>query len=179
MYRAYRFEDIPKLEPPINFTIGTFDGVHLGHQMLIKELVKERSALLTFSNHPLSFFKPDLPIKELMTLEQKCAVFEKLGVDLVIALPFDKGLADLTYDAFVKKLRTRIPFTKLILGKGACFGKGARGDEKALTALGKDEGFETLYLDKKIVDGAPVSSMRIRSLIDEGNSKSAKKLLGH
>ena len=174
MRTTYQLENIPGL----SLTIGTFDGVHLGHQKLLKELTKTLSAVLTFSNHPLSVIKPDLPLKNLMTLEQKLQLFEELGIDLVIAIPFTKELASLTYEEFLLKIRHQLPFTKLILGAGAVFGHKGGGNEKHVTAMGQTVGFETLYIGKAEVDGAPVSSQRIRQALDENNLSLAKKLLG-
>jgi riboflavin kinase/FMN adenylyltransferase len=172
-------EEIPPVSGPIALTIGTYDGVHLGHQYLFHELKKYGTAVvLTFSNHPSEVLRPDSATPLIDTLEQKLRRFENNGIDLVIALPFTPALASLTYDIFLKQIRQHLPFTHLILGEGAVIGHQAQGTEKNIQALAKELNFEALYLPKFTLDGEIVSSRKIRELIETGNFEQAFRLLG-
>ncbi|MBS0648920.1 MAG: FAD synthetase family protein [Verrucomicrobia bacterium] len=172
-------EDIPSLSGPIALTIGTYDGVHLGHQYLFHELKKYGTAVvLTFSNHPSEVLRPDAATPLIDTLEQKLRRFENNGIDLVIALPFTSELSSLAYDTFIQQIRQHLPFTHLILGEGAVIGHQAQGNEKNIQALAQELHFKALYLPKFTLDGEVVSSRRIRHLIETGNFEQAFRLLG-
>ena len=168
--------DIPDLALPLGLTIGSFDGVHLGHLYLIEQLKKnaKTTAVFTFSNHPTSVLKHRTPFPLVCTLEHKLALFEKAGVDLVILLPFTEETVEQTYDQFVKNIRKFYPFSLLVIGEGDAFGKNRAGDELHVKELGKELGFQAEY-PKKI---ANISSGAIRRLITSGDIKGASELLG-
>lgn len=171
-------EEIPSLEGPISLTIGVFDALHLGHLYLIQEAKKRGfCALLTFTNHPSSILRKE-PISPLLSLEEKIALLEKAGVDLLIQLPFTPELASLPYTDFLKRVRRFLPFTTLVLGKGAAFGKNREGTETNIRAIAPSLGFSPLYLEKKEQKGAPISTSAIRALIAEGKTAQVEPLLG-
>ncbi len=167
-------DQIPELQGPIALSIGTYDGVHLGHQMIIKKLKQKvrkegNTVLLTFSNHPSSYLFPNSPAPLLTTADHRLDLLKETGIDLVIALPFNQAFASQSYETFFSSLREKLPFDHLIVGEDARFGKGRAGGPKELEALG----IPVTYLKK---DG--ISSGVIRQLIEKGELKKAKKMLG-
>lgn len=166
-------------------TIGNFDGVHRGHQKLITRVVqmarrKEMtSVVVSFCPHPLRVLVgPDTP-PFISTREQKIDIIESLGVDLLLLVNFTREVAALEPEAFVRTylvdwLNTR----ELIVGYDYSFGKGRRGNFELLSELGKTHGFTTERLDPVIIDGAVVSSTRIRDLIKAGDVWKVRPLLG-
>lgn len=179
MIIANQLQDIPPLPTPIALTIGTYDGVHLGHQYLFQELKKYgTAAVLTFSNHPAEVLHPHTAPPLIDTLDQKIRRLENNGIDLAIILPFTSELSSLSYDTFLKQVREHLPFTHLILGEGAVIGHQAQGTEKNIRALAKELDFEAIYLPKFTLDGEVISSRKIRQLIETGNFEQAFNLLG-
>lgn len=179
MIRVDKIEEIPELPSPIAFTMGTFDGVHLGHQYLLRELKKYGTCVvLTFSNYPGQILKNKTP-HPLCTLEKRLKLFETLNVDCTIVIPFTLELSKQSYSLFLKNLKHHLPFTTLILGKGAAFGHKNKGDETHIKALQTELGFQAIYLEKLTVDGQKISSKNIRELLLKGERKKALSLVGH
>jgi len=175
--------DIPPTISPIALTIGIFDGIHLGHQTIIKELhrLTRKSGtrvLLTFSNHPSHILKPDAPVPLLISFEHRLHLLRRYGVDLVIALPFTREIAKQSYSEFLTKLYQKLPFNDLVLGEGAAFGKDCKGDAEHLQPLSQEMSFNTHYLKKERHHKETTSSGLIRSLVSEKKLKKVKKLLG-
>jgi riboflavin kinase/FMN adenylyltransferase len=169
---------IPPLKKPIALTIGTFDGVHLGHQHLFQQLKKHGTvAVLTFSNHPAEVLHAT-HIPPLCSLEQKLSLFKDHGIDLAIVLRFTPELALTPYDTFLKQIHHYLPFATLILGQGAVIGHQAQGDEARIKTLSKEMDFEAIYLPKATYDNETVSSRKIRELIKTGKTEQAHHLLG-
>jgi riboflavin kinase/FMN adenylyltransferase len=174
-----RLEAIPPFSGPIALTIGTYDGVHLGHQYLFQQLKKHgTAAVLTFSNHPAEVLWPQSTPPLIDTLDQKIRRLETHGIDLALILPFTSELSSLSYDAFLKQLHRHLPFTHLILGEGSTLGHQAQGTQENIQAVAKELNFEAIYLPKFIFEGEPVSSKKIRELINTGNFEQAFRLLG-
>lgn len=178
---AHSLSEIPKLPAPLGLTIGTFDGVHLGHLALLVHLRKQVSpkgtlAVLTFSNHPASILRSPLP--QITTLAHKMLLLEKAGVDLLILLPFTQEMAQTSFEEFLKNVREHYPFVFLVLGEGASFGKNREGDASKIQELGKKWGFQAEYLKKFEKEGLPISSGVIRREIEKGDLEKAAFLLG-
>jgi riboflavin kinase/FMN adenylyltransferase len=174
-----KLEDIPPLSGPIALTIGTYDGVHLGHQHLFQELKKRgKAVVVTFSNHPAEVLCPETAPSLIDTLKQKLRRFKTQGIDLTIVLPFTPELSSLSYDAFLKKLREHLPFKHLVQGEGTVMGHEAKGNQEKIEALAKELNFEATYLPKFTHEGEIVSSRKIRELISTGNFEQAFRLLG-
>ncbi len=170
--------EIPSLSTPIALTIGSFDGVHLGHQHLFHELkTLGTPTVLTFSNHPSEILYPQ-PLNELCSLAERLNLFEACGIELTIVLPFTLTLAQTSYEEFLKKLYSHLPFHHLVLGEGAVLGARGEGSERQIQLLSKEIGFTPIYLKKMVLDGEVVSSRRIRSLIGNNQIEQAQKLLG-
>jgi riboflavin kinase / FMN adenylyltransferase len=174
--------DIPETPLPLGITFGNFDGVHLGHQHLIRKLrhfvgASGTVAVLTFLNHPSTVINNFLP-SSLCSFEKKIDKLRDAGVDLLILLSFTKELSELSYKEFILQIRQHYPFTHLLLGQGAKFGKERGGDETQVKQFGLEIGFKAHY-EKKLNDGGePISSGRIRDLIKQGNIEEANRLLG-
>lgn len=172
-------EEIPKVEGLIALTIGMFDGVHLGHQMILnrlKKLTKKEGhrVALTFSNHPSTLFTPNSPIPQITSLDHRLKLLENEGIDYAIALPFDKTFAAQSYEAFFGYLRTFLPFDYLIVGSDARFGKGRLGGPEQIQKLG----WTTEFLTKETHQKEPISSGTIRSYLEKRDLKKVKKMLG-
>lgn len=175
------FDNLPSLSSPIGITIGSFDGLHLGHRYLIKELKKrvKSSVVITFSNHPLEVIKPDLKLNFLSTPEEKLERLKELDPTLIISLKFTPELAQMSYRDFIEMIMQKLPFSLLLLGEGSSFGKGREGTREKMMILAAEMGFSLHYMKKLEVEGAPVSSQRIRNEIAQGHFEKAKLLMGH
>ncbi|MCH9613249.1 MAG: putative bifunctional riboflavin kinase/FMN adenylyltransferase [Chlamydiia bacterium] len=179
MKTVSRIDDIPLIEPPIVLTIGMFDGVHIGQRHLLESLKPLGAlAVVTFANHPLPVLYPSKEVMLLTTPEEKIERLEKVGVDLCIMLTFDEALAHTPYDVFLKAIYEKIPFEKLVVGMGTALGKNREGTIEKCSLLGEALGFSATSTPKFEMDGAPVSSGRIRKLLQTGNHELAKKYLG-
>jgi len=175
------FDEIPKMPPPIAVTIGSFDGLHLGHRAIFKRLralaPSGTTAVITFSNHPSEVLSPSNPTKLIYTPEKKLKILNTLDIDLCVLLKFTKETASNTYDQFLLALRENLPFDHLVLGYNAVLGKGRTGTPQALQDFAHQQGFELEYLPAVKIDGEPVSSGRIRKLLEEGKTEEAERLL--
>jgi len=166
-------------------TIGNFDGVHLGHQKLIAR-VRDRarilnipSVVITFDPHPLRVLVDKKTPPFITLTEQKLELISKLGVDYVLCLKFTKELAALEPEDFVYKYLVQgLKVKELIIGYDYAFGKGRKGNYDLLKRLGEKFGFIVEQLSPVMVDGAVVSSTRIRDLVQAGQVWEARKLLG-
>lgn len=177
MITIHSLKEIPPLALPIALTIGTFDGMHEGHRFLFKELKKRGTAVaLTFSNHPSEVLSGTAPTL-LCPLDERLKRMEATGLDLAIVLSFTHELSREPYDVFLRKVKDLLPFSFLILGKGAAFGKGNLGNEARIKTLQNDLDFQALYLNKQTRENQPISSQRIRNLIADGEQQKAKSLL--
>jgi len=165
-------------------TIGSFDGIHRGHQALIRELVKGAkekcgiSTVVTFDPHPSRYLKPSTEPFYLTDPLEREELLRDMGVDGVITLPFNRELATKSPEEFIKTLHERIPFTCIVVGYDFHFGYQRAGDLDLLNQLGKKYGFCAKPFHARIDAGKPVSSSRIRELIKSGNVHAAAKLLG-
>lgn len=167
------------LSEQIILTIGNFDGVHLGHQTLLKAMhcFEGERVLLTFSNHPSSVLaQKTIPL--LMTPEHKLQIFRNFGIDTTLHLPFTESLSKLSAEEFLIFLRTKLPFTHLVLGHDATIGHNREGDAHLLTSLSEKYQFNLYIIPPTTYEKTPVSSRRIRSLIQQGDFKTVGALLG-
>lgn len=183
MFETPSLSKIPTLPQPCALTIGCFDGVHLGHQAIINKArarvgPKGSVALLTFSNHPTEFFSPEITIPRLSSPKHKLLLLEKAGIDCVINLEFTCSLAALTAEDFLKRLKEKLPFSRLILGSGARMGRDQEGDEEHLKTLQKRLNFSVEYLQKSHLGELTISSGLIRRKIQEKDFPAATALLG-
>jgi len=180
---VHSFSEIPPFRKPCGLTLGAFDGIHLGHQHLIHRLRQKISpkgtlGILTFRNHPNHVLKNKAQPPLLCTFEHKIKLLEKLGVDMLIVLPFTEETAKQTYEQFLREIKQFFPFSFFVLGKGASFGKGREGDEPRIKALQNTMGFEVEYVEKLIYQQEAISSARVRESIQRGDFSSASAMLG-
>ena len=177
-------EQFGTTDQPVVLTIGNFDGIHLGHQYVLNQVRKTAqqtgaiSAVLTFSNPPSTILYPDRPIQQLCSLEQKMTLLDQMGMDCVVLLEFTKEFSEQNPQEFLDKICQSISLSHLILGHDSRIGKDRQGDEKTVNEYGSSHDIAVEYLDKFLVEGSPVSSSKIRPLIQEGRLEEAAKLLG-
>ena len=172
------------LPRPCALTIGSFDGVHLGHQRILQKLREKVGPMgtvcvLTFSNHPSQVLFGEKPAPLIFSKNLKLEALAECGVDVTLCIPFTQKLASKSYAVFLEELMTSCPFDFLVLGKGACLGEKKEGSPKKVTQLGKEMGFITQYIPKAEKDDFVISSGKIRELILSGNLTKASTLLGH
>lgn len=166
-------------------TIGNFDGVHLGHQRLIRRTLEKAQKLghtcvvVTFDPHPLRVLVgPDTPPFITLT-EQKLELIGKLGPEIAVVLPFNRELAAMPPDEFVRgRLIQGLAMREMVIGYDYAFGKGRSGNYEMLRKMGEQEGFGVERIGPVLVDGAVVSSTRIRDLVQAGQVWDARTLLG-
>jgi len=179
MKKAHTITSMPDLKRPISLAIGTFDGVHLGHAHLIKEMKKLGSCLiLTFKNHPSEILTPKKPKPFLTHYKYKVALLENLDVDGLILLSFTKEFASMPYNLFIEELYQTVPFDHLFFGENEAFGSNREGTQDKMETLAKALNFQMHYLPKMIIDNHIVSSSRIRAFIRKGDFPKVEKLLG-
>jgi riboflavin kinase/FMN adenylyltransferase len=165
-------------------TIGSFDGVHVGHQQLIRELINKahdsgaQSVVLTFHPHPSVVLKGRKGAFYLTTKTEKVELLERLGVDIVISHPFTYELSQSTARDFISYLVDHLRFRELWVGHDFALGKGREGNVEYLKLIGEDYGYRVQSVEPISSDGQVISSSQIRNLIIDGNIESANKLLG-
>lgn len=165
-------------DEPIHLTLGNFDGVHLGHKALLQHVKNQgTSAALTFQTHPAFTLFPSSALPLLSTYEEKVALIENEGIDLLIALDF-KAVQKMPYDTFIRALHGALPFASLSLGEGAQFGYKREGTKERLIPLAKELRFELSYVPKISLDGLPLSSGEIRKWKDAGRLDLVDRALG-
>lgn len=164
--------------------LGNFDGVHLGHQAVIREAIdraRDRGApaiVATFDPHPSRYFHPDVEPFALTTLTQKLGLFAELGADGAVVIPFDGDLAAQSPEAFVDGwILGRMAARHVVTGADFTFGRKRSGDAARLAALGETRGFTATALPPVTLDGEPVSSTRIRHALTGGDIGAATRLL--
>ena len=165
--------------------LGNFDGVHKGHQALIckcVECAKEQgisSVVFTFLNHPLNEIAGKCVVKSIMTLKEKADAVEALGVDIMVAVPFNEDIRKSSPEEFVKfVLVESLSAKQAFCGFNYSFGYKGAGGPNQLRELGDKFGFAVNVMDEFDMDGAPVSSTRIRESLAAGDVESFEKLSG-
>ena len=168
-------------------TIGTFDGVHLGHREVISELKRHstlsggESVVFTFEPHPRIVIAPqEDSLRLLSTKNEKIRLMEKIGIDHLVIYPFTKEFSKLTYDEFVSEILVKgMNISSLVVGYDHRFGKGRQGDFNSLETLSKSLNFKVEQLSQLVVDNKVVSSTKIRQALEEGNILKANHFLGY
>lgn len=172
-----------KFDVPCVVALGTFDGLHRGHVDVIRTAreqalkTKAKLAVFTFSNHPFACFRPDKVPPALITAQEKQRLLRDLGVDVLVDVPFDFGVARLEPEQFLRKLQA-LGYSCLVVGSNFTYGVRGEGTAATLAASATELGF-TLIVRQLVSDGALViSSTAIRRLIAEGDVVEANRMLG-
>ncbi len=164
--------------------LGNFDGVHLGHQQLIKAVTEYASqidgtpAILTFYPHPGTVLNPNNIPKTLVTEERKYKLFAEQGIHLVIQVAFDKKFAAIEAEDFFQQLVSQIDLALLVVGFNYTFGKGGKGNWKLLESLCNQHKIPFKMIPPVQLEGDIISSSRIRTALTNGDIRLVTKLLG-
>lgn len=179
-------ETLPQPYTASSLAIGTFDGVHLGHQAIVRTAVEDarvhgRPALvLTFDRHPSELLSPERAPRMLTTPDQRNRYLANLGADGLVILRFDQFLSQLTPDLFLRSIvKDRLGAQAIVVGADFCFGKGRAGDVAYLQGAQATYGFALHALQPVLMDGLPASSTRIRERLRAGDIPEAERLLNH
>ncbi|MET1258161.1 bifunctional riboflavin kinase/FAD synthetase [Flagellimonas sp. DF-77] len=171
---------------PTVMTIGTFDGVHIGHQSILKRLINSaktmglRSAVLTFFPHPRMVLQKDADIKLLNTLEEKKAILADLGIDYLIVHPFTKEFSRLSAMEFVRdNLVNQLKVKKVIIGYDHRFGRNRNASIHELRNFGTTFDFEVEEIPAQEIDEVSISSTKIRNALMDGRVDVANTYLGY
>lgn len=181
----YGIQEFKKLENAV-VTSGTFDGVHLGHQKILKrlnevaELTNGESVVITFYPHPRSVISPDNQIVKLLsTLEEKIELLEKSGVNNLLIVPFTREFSELSSEEFIQKILIETIGTKtLVIGYDHRFGKNREGGFDYLKLNKEKYGFGIEEISRQDIENVGVSSSKIRKALQEGDVPSADHFLG-
>ena len=166
-------------------TIGTFDGVHIGHRKIIKRIVESaensalESAVLTFFPHPRMVLQKEVGIELINTIEERKQILENTGVDHLIVHPFTRAFSRLTAQEYIEEvLVKKLQAKKVIIGYDHRFGRNRNADIEDLRKYGEKYGFEVEEISKQDVDEVAVSSTKIRKALQEGDVEKANTYLG-
>jgi len=165
-------------------TVGTFDGLHRGHQRVLAEVVaraRDRgltSVLVLCDPHPLEVVNPAAAPKLLTLPDEKRELLAAAGLDRVVVLPFTREVAQQSPEEFIRGLRAEQALQLLVIGYDHAFGRGRSGDEALVRRLGAAAGFDVAVVDAVREDGQPVSSTLIRAAVAHGDLAGAARWLG-
>lgn len=183
---CFDFKEILNFDKPIAVAIGNFDGVHIGHQQLIRTCVEEShekgwlSCAMTFHPHPKSFFDKEGDFKLINTPEQKYNLIALLGIDILIVIPFDKYFSETSPEDFIAKYLVKfMHIKKIYIGFNFFFGKMGRGTPELLADHGKKYEYETKIIPPIYKNDSLVSSSLVREQYRIGNIKAAFEFLGY
>lgn len=174
-----------KLSKATIATIGTFDGIHIGHQKILNSLArfaKEnslKSVVITFDPHPRKIINKKNSIELINTIEEKKEKLKTLGIDYLIVQKFDEKFSETEANKFVEILKNNINIEKLIVGYDHRFGKNRNADINDLKKYGKELNFEVIEIDALEIEEVNISSTKIRSAIKDGNIRLANSYLGY
>ena len=164
--------------------LGMFDGMHIGHQSIVRRAVElaranEGTAMVfTFANHPMSVLAPERMPLAIGSRELRQQILEELGVEVLLEIPFTKALSRRSPEEFLKLLQRGFAPRYLVTGPNYTFGRLGKGTGRMLLRDGERYGFQAEICPAVLRDGRPVSSTRVRALIAEGNLERANEFLG-
>lgn len=166
-------------------TIGTFDGVHLGHQEIINHIVEEaklnnlNSVVLTFFPHPRMVLQQNSDLKFITTNKEKAIIMERLGIDYLVVHPFSMEFSRLSAEEFVEDVLVKtLKTSKIIIGHDHRFGRNRTASVTDLIAFGEENDFTVSQIEAQEINDISISSTKIRKAILTGNVSLAKKYLG-
>jgi riboflavin kinase/FMN adenylyltransferase len=180
------WRDVPAELKGAALAIGNFDGVHRGHQEVLRAAIDiaksegRRSGAVVFEPHPREFFAPDTPFFRLTPLPLKLELLEALGLDQTFVIPFDRDLASLSAEAFAAEVVAKgLGASHVVVGHDFSYGKGRTGTTEELAALGRVLGFGVDIVAPVGADGTTFSSSRIRDHLRNGEARQAADELGY
>jgi riboflavin kinase/FMN adenylyltransferase len=176
-----------RIEKPTIVTIGTFDGVHLGHQKILQRLSEIKAEtgfqtlVLTFEPHPRKVLFPEQRDLRLLTMvDEKLDLLRSFGVDVAVVYPFSRQFSELASDVYIREILCfQLKTRKLVIGYDHRFGKGRTGDIRVLREAAKEGGFEVEEISARDIDSIAISSTKIRKALEEGKLDLAAEFLGH
>ncbi len=175
-----------KLTEPTIVTIGTFDGVHVGHQKIVNRLINNgkefhlKSVILTFFPHPRMVLQKDSNIKLINTITERGVILDALGLDYLLVKKFTKAFSKLSAEDFVKTiLIDKLNAKKVIIGYDHRFGRNRNANINDLKKFGAIYGFEVEEISAQDINDVAVSSTKIRKALEEGNITKANAFLGY
>jgi len=173
-------------QQPVAITIGTFDGVHIGHRKILEKVINGakdaqlKSAVLTFFPHPRMVLQKDADIKLLNTIAEKKAILAKMGLDILVIHPFTLGFSRLTATEFVRDLLVnKLKSKKIIIGYDHRFGRNRTANITDLIAFGNALDFSVEEIQAQEIEEVSVSSSKIRKALEEGDVATANSYLGY
>lgn len=186
MHILHETKDCPEHARHSVLALGNFDGVHRGHQAILQYTIDTAkkngspSAVMTFCPHPLTVLRPDIPALNIMSFNQKAQTLERLGIDVLFALPFTLDFSRITAEDFIRMILVeQLQVRHLVIGHDFIFGHQRGGNADLLRAMAEECGYRLTQLST-IAEGEEVfSSTRIRQYLTEGNIEQATRLLGH
>ncbi|HVF86955.1 MAG TPA: bifunctional riboflavin kinase/FAD synthetase [Pyrinomonadaceae bacterium] len=183
--RLFHGTDNAEIARPTVLTLGVFDGVHLGHQLIIGTVVERARAVnavptvITFDPHPRAVLHPESAPPHLQTLDQKIEAFGVLGVEQTIVMQFTKAFAQARAEEFLRDVvRDRLHAREIYLGRGFAFGRNREGDIHLLRDVSERLGFFADEVPEVRLRGQRISSSRIREVLAEGRVGLARRMLG-
>ena len=166
-------------------TIGNFDGMHVGHQQIVRGVVERArdlgrpAVVITFQPHPLSVVAPDRVPKQILTLAQKEELLRAMDVDAMLVVPFTHEFSSWTADRFIQEFLVRaLEVREVRIGRDFCFGAGREGTLGKLEASGREYGFDVMGVEDVKIRGIRVSSSLLRDAIAKGNLRTVSQALG-
>ena len=170
---------------PTVLTLGVFDGLHLGHQRIMRKVVERARAIdavptaITFDPHPRAVLHPESAPPLLQTLDQRLATLDMLGIRQAILIPFTREFAGQPAEDFLSDIiHDRLQAREVYLGKGFAFGKNRGGNIDLLRKMSRDLGFVAEEVEEVQLRGQRISSSRIRELLDDGRVNLVRRMLG-
>ncbi len=179
--------NIQKISRDLNsvVTVGVFDGVHIAHREILKRMEEEkkktgaRTLLVTFDPHPQEILRPGEKFQILTTIDERIELLKEYELDIVFVVNFTLEFSNISAEEFCKDIMLeKIGLKKVIVGYNHAFGKNREGNPEKLKEFGKKYGFDVEIIPQLLVENIPVSSSKVRAILDNGDVKLASKLLG-
>jgi len=181
------YRDIPEIKKTLNavVTVGSFDGLHIGHFKILEEVkkvageLKGSSFVITFEPHPRFVLSKDFRLKILTSLPEKIKILEEAGIENLVVLKFTKEFSQLTSDEFIRQIIVdKIGAAHMVIGHDHKFGKDRLGNVQKLSEVGKLYNFSVTDVTAENMDGSIISSSKIRKALTDGDLVNANKFLG-
>lgn len=184
MIRLTGLDRIPPLTAPVILTAGNFDGLHRGHKRILRKVISRAreeggtSVVATFEPHPMKVLYPEKAPSLIQTVAQKRDILAHLGIEVLLEIPFTPAFGRVSAAEFTRNLAAALKPKEIYIGDDFRFGHGREGDIALLQSMAQELGFAATAFQKLKVDGAEVSSSRIRQLLTAGEMEKAVRLLG-